>query len=103
MERRDNKNIILVAIFTIVFVLSTEFVLYLLLSGSGDSINFFSGNSGKSIAGGISKIYDATLSEKELKIYVKVAFQYDSTLFYDSQLTNIIEEISTCTSELWNE
>ena len=61
MERRDNKNIILVAIFTIVFVLSTEFVLYLLLSGSGDSINFFSGNSGKSIAGGISKIYDATV------------------------------------------
>lgn len=45
-----------------------------------------------------TKITDATQSNTELKIYVKVAFQYDSTLFYDYQLTNIIEEVSTCTS-----
>ena len=45
-----------------------------------------------------TKIIDATESNKELKIYVKVAFQYNSTLFYDYDLTNIIEEVSTCTS-----
>lgn len=45
-----------------------------------------------------SKITDATISNNELKIYVKVAFQYDNTLFYDYDLTNIIEELSTCTS-----
>ena len=45
-----------------------------------------------------TKITDATMTDKELKIYVKVAFQYDTTLFYDYNLTNIIEELSTCTS-----
>ncbi len=62
MERsNDNKTIIIVAIFLVVFVLSTEFLLYLFLSGGSDVVNIFNGGSSKSISNGISKIYDATV------------------------------------------
>lgn len=43
-----------------------------------------------------SKIDDAYYNDKVLKIFVKVAFQYDTTLYYNPELTNVVEELSTC-------
>ena len=42
------------------------------------------------------KVNDAYYNDKILKIFVKVAFQYDTTLYYNADLTNVVEELSTC-------
>lgn len=43
-----------------------------------------------------TKITDALYNDTTLRVYVKVAFQYDTSLYYNYDLTNVIEEISTC-------
>lgn len=46
------------------------------------------------------KVVNAEIQDdSKLLVYVKVAFQYNSTLFYNYDLTDIIEELSTCTSD----
>lgn len=42
------------------------------------------------------KVNDAYYNDKILKIFVKVAFQHDTTLYYNADLTNVVEELSTC-------
>lgn len=46
-----------------------------------------------------TKVTDAIYNETTLRIYVKVAFQYDTVLYYNYDLTSVIEEISTCKSK----